>query len=131
MIGLDTSVLCRYLLADDPQQTKVAARVIEGAADREEPCFISKIVLCELVWVLESCTSMKRAGIAEVVGRILHASNLEVEQPEMAHRSLALFKKHGGDFADYLIHESNLFGGSQKTLTFDEELRGIPGVEVL
>jgi len=131
LIGLDTNVLCRYLLGDDPVQTRTAGGVIEGAISRGEPCYISKVVLCELVWVLESCTSLRRDRISETIGQLLLAEHLEVEDQGAAHRALDLYRKGQGDLADFLIHESNLAAGCQKTVTFDSELRGVPGIEVL
>jgi predicted nucleic-acid-binding protein len=48
MIGLDTNILVRYLTRDDEQQWQQAVTVIQQG----QPCFITNIVLCELVWVL-------------------------------------------------------------------------------
>jgi len=131
MIGLDTNVICRYLLGDDPEQAKLAARIIEGAIERKTHCFLSKIVLCELVWVLESCTSMTRSEIATHMDRILHADHLLVEDRQAVRWSLSGYRRGKGDFADYLIHRSNLAGGCSKTVTFDLDLRGTPGIEIL
>jgi len=131
VIGLDTNVLCRYLLADDPQQTAKAEETIEDALERGEACFVSKIVLCELVWVLETCTPMDTEEISSILDRLLHVANLEVEERELVRRSLALFKTERGDFSDHLIHQTNLSAGSRKTVTFDRDLRGLPGFEVL
>jgi predicted nucleic-acid-binding protein len=49
MIGLDTNILIRYLTKDDEVQWQQAATMIEAG----ETCFISNIILCEIVWVLE------------------------------------------------------------------------------
>ena len=131
MIGLDKNLLCRYLLGDDPTQTEKAAETIEGAIEKGEACFVSKVVLCELVWVLESCTPMSRAEICGTLDRLLHVGNLEVEDRDLVHRSLALFKRERGDFSDHLIHQTNLSAGCRKTVTFDRDLRGLPGFDVL
>ncbi|WP_343217846.1 PIN domain-containing protein [Halotia branconii] len=48
MIGLDTNVLVRYLTKDNEQQWQQAVMVIQ----KNQPCFITNIVLCEMVWVL-------------------------------------------------------------------------------
>ncbi len=48
MIGLDTNILIRYLTRDDEPQWQQAATIIQ----QNQPCFITNIVLCELVWVL-------------------------------------------------------------------------------
>jgi predicted nucleic-acid-binding protein len=49
MIAVDTNVLVRYIVEDDPAQTAVAAALIERAVQRNEPLFITRIVFCELV----------------------------------------------------------------------------------
>ena len=54
MTGLDTNVLVRYLTQDDLAQAQKATQVIEGAAERGELLYITSIVLCEMVWVLEA-----------------------------------------------------------------------------
>ena len=52
MIGLDTNVLVRYLTRDDEQQWRQAADLIQ----QNQPCFITNIVLCEMVWVLRGAS---------------------------------------------------------------------------
>ena len=49
MIGLDTNILVRYITTDDLEQWQNAAGLIEAEG---QLCFLSNIVLCELVWVL-------------------------------------------------------------------------------
>jgi len=48
MIGLDTNIFVRYLTQDDEQQWQSAIALIK----QNQPCFITNIVICELVWVL-------------------------------------------------------------------------------
>jgi predicted nucleic-acid-binding protein len=48
VIGLDTNVLIRYLTRDDLDQWERASQMIQ----ENQPCFISNVVLCEVVWVL-------------------------------------------------------------------------------
>lgn len=52
MIGLDTNVLVRYIVQDDPEQSAPATNLIEGQCMDQVPGFVNSIVLCELVWVL-------------------------------------------------------------------------------
>lgn len=131
MIGLDTNVICRYLLGDDPAQTRKATQVIEGGRKRGVPCFLSKITLCEMVWVFETCTSMDRPAIVRTLDGLLHSDGLELEDRSMVRRALNLFGSGKADFADYLIGESNVAEGCEKTVTFDTGLEGAPGFEVL
>jgi predicted nucleic-acid-binding protein len=52
MIGVDTNVLVRYIVGDDPKQSKLAITFLEKTCSKENPGFVNLIVLCELVWVL-------------------------------------------------------------------------------
>ena len=47
MRGLDTSVLVRYLAADEPRQCAAAERVFEECQRNEEPLYLIVAVLCE------------------------------------------------------------------------------------
>lgn len=48
MIAVDTNVLLRYLLADDPGQFNRAKKLIAG----HKPALITDVVLAETVWTL-------------------------------------------------------------------------------
>jgi len=71
MTGLDTNVLVRYLTQDDPAQARKALRAIEDAASKGEDLFVANIVVCELVWVLETSYGYGRAEIIPVLEKIL------------------------------------------------------------
>jgi predicted nucleic-acid-binding protein len=131
MIGLDTNVLCRYLLADDPAQTRKASRMIDEAAESGSGCFVSKVVLCELVWVLESCTTMSRPHIVSTLESLIQTENLEIEERDLVRRAVDRFRSGKADFADYVIGESGTVAGCRTTVTFDRALKGAPGFELL
>ena len=63
MKGLDTNVLVRYLVQDDPEQGEIAASYIREIKASGETCFINNIVLCELAWVLRSAYKLSRDEI--------------------------------------------------------------------
>jgi len=54
MIGVDTNVLVRYLVRDDPAQFERARRLISREVDTREPVLVSLLVLLETEWVLRS-----------------------------------------------------------------------------
>jgi predicted nucleic-acid-binding protein len=51
VIGIDTNVLVRFIVQDDPEQSTRATRFMQ-VLTKESPGFISSIVLAELTWVL-------------------------------------------------------------------------------
>ena len=127
MIGLDTNVLLRYLVRDDPAQASRADRELE----RGERFLIDAIVLCELVWVLETGYGFSRMEIVSVLERILATAQFEIEAKDVALAALHDFRGSGADFADCLIGRRNRAAGAGETVTFDRDLRGLAGFRVL
>jgi predicted nucleic-acid-binding protein len=128
MRGLDTSVLARYVLADDPEQTPVARDLIEGAEDQGHFLHVSVIALCELVWVLRSPPHrLDRSAIAEIVQSLLDTSTFEIQDRDLVRRALEEFRDGSADFPDYLLGWENRKAGCQDTVTFDRKLRRSTG----
>ena len=65
VIGLDTNVLVRYLVQDDPSQSARAMHLIEKRLTQSNPGFISIVAMVETVWVLERAYDFSRQQIAD------------------------------------------------------------------
>lgn len=120
MIGLDTNVIVRYLVQDDPAQSKVATRIFEDRLTSENHGFISCVTLCEVVWVLKRGYKVGRREIASILKGLLDAEELEIESRDIVWRALADFESGKADFSDYLIGQRALSVGATTTFTFDE-----------
>lgn len=127
MIALDTNVLVRFLVEDDPSQTEKARGVLQRAIDSNSSCFISDIVMCEVVWVLESSYRFRRTEISQVLGRLLRSTHLVFSSREQLARSLEAYLTGRGGFADYLIREHARASGCEVVTTFDGDLLKEPG----
>ncbi len=131
MIGLDTNILVRYLVQDERRQSARATAFIRAAALRKESFFVNDIVLCELVWVLQSAYSYSKEVISDVLEKLLLAEHFEIEDRDTVWTALAFYRDRQGDFADYLILCKNLACGCDRTMTFDRSLRNQPAFEQL
>jgi predicted nucleic-acid-binding protein len=116
--GIDTNILIRYLVRDDPAQFRAAVRFIENDCTEEEPGFVNHIVLVELVWVLERGYKYSRSAIITVLGMLLRTRQLSIEQSDDAASALYEYQ-NGADFADSLIAAANSRGGCEYTATLD------------
>jgi predicted nucleic-acid-binding protein len=123
MIGLDTNVLVRYITQDDPRQAKLAERAIEQAVTSGEKILIQPVILCELVWVLESAYGYAQSDIVPVIEQILRTARFEIADKDIIRRALEDFAEGRADFADYLIGRANERDGAHTTLTFDTSLK--------
>jgi predicted nucleic-acid-binding protein len=121
VIGLDTNVLVRYLVRDDPAQARIAAEVIVRDCTRESPAFINRIVLCELVWVLESAYGYSKETIAGVLEKVFRTTQFQVEDVQMAWTAFRLYQKGKADFSDCLLGAVNHDHGCERTVTFDPD----------
>jgi len=122
MIGLDTNVLVRLLTRDDPNQGRLAQHFIDRHSSSEDPAFINRVVVVELVWVLESYSDYSRSQIADAVESLLSTANFRVED-QSAFRSAVKAYREGADFADALIATINDWRGCSATATFDADAR--------
>ncbi len=120
---MDTNVLVRYLVWDDKKQAQKASDCIRKIVEAGELCFINAIVLCELVWVLESAYGFQRSKIAEVCEKVLMTKQFEIESKDLTRKAVNYYKEGKADFADYLIGEINKHEGCEYTYTFDLSLK--------
>ncbi len=127
MTGVDTNVLLRYLVRDDPTQAARAARELE----RGERFLVGSIVLCELVWVLETGYGFSRRDVAATLERILATAQFEIEAKDLALGALDDFRRSTADFSDCLLGRRNRAAGAAETVTFDRGLKGLEGFRLL
>ena len=130
MIGLDTNVLVRYLTQDDPAQAKKAIRTIEAGASEDSAFFITSVVMCELVWVLESAYGYGQEQLVPVLEQILRTRQFRFEDKDLHSQALNDYRT-GGDFSDHLIGRIGTRAGCLHTLTFDRSLKRCAHFQVL
>jgi predicted nucleic-acid-binding protein len=130
VIGLDTNVLVRYVVQDDPRQAAAASHFIESALHEDEPGWIASIVLCEFVWVLEAAYGYARNAIAPTLERLFEVDCFRLEEPSLAWRALDAYRD-GADFADALIALGNEHAGCDYTATFDRGAARLKQVRLL
>lgn len=122
MIGLDTNVLVRFLVKDYNVQTRRAVALVKRALDENQALYVSDVVLCELVWVLETSYRVGRDEIAGNLAKLLRARQLAFRDADMLARALGAYQVGRGDFADYVIREDARTAGSDAVATFDKAL---------
>ena len=114
-LAVDTNVLVRAVVRDDPAQADVAASVLTDA----ELIAVALPCLCEFVWVLLHVYGFQQADAASAIRALLTVANVEVNRPAVEVGLLVL--DAGGDFADGVIaYEGNWLGG-ETFVSFDKK----------
>ena len=117
-VGLDTSVLVRYIMQDDSKQSAKATKLIESL-DADRPGYITMVSVVELYWVLTSCYELTGQQVAQALEVMLQARQMEVEAADQVQRALRVFAHGKADFADCLIERAAAGAGCERTMTFD------------
>ncbi len=131
MIGLDTNILVRYIVEDDPVELRKTTECIEQHLTPRNYGFISAVVIAEIACVLESVYGFTHTEIAAAIERILQIELLVVEhEAEVFLAMVALKRKHGA-FADALIGRIHAQAGCSRTLTFDRKALRLPRFQLL
>ena len=131
MIGLDTNILLRSMLNDDPVQSPAARRLLQSL-DENNRGFVNVPVMLEFFWVLRSRYKLPRTRLVGALRDLLEVKHLEFEAFETIGKALVIYERLAADFSDAVIAMRNSELGADKTLTFDgKAVRRIPSMELL
>ncbi|MFD1701404.1 PIN domain-containing protein [Methylopila henanensis] len=126
MIGVDTNILARYFLEDDPVWTKRADRFLEEELTPEAPGYVNPLTLAELVWTVRKHPGYDRQGMARLIEGLLSFDRLVIGEADAVAAALESFRAGGAGFADHLIAELNSRAGAAPTVTIDRKARQRP-----
>src|SRR6185437_3670336 len=131
MIGVDTNVVVRLLVADDERQTDAAARYLKAHCSSDDPALLSDIVLVECAWVLEDVYEYSRTQIGDAIEGLLATAQLRAADAPAVSAALQRFRSSSADFADCLIGVNNVAAGCGYTATFDRKASKLPEFQLL
>jgi predicted nucleic-acid-binding protein len=112
MIALDTNVVLRILVTDNPAQSAKARDLLS-----RETVSISATVLLETAWVLRSGYQFPAAEIARFLRALLGLPQMNVAEPALVAEALRCYEA-GMDFADAL--HLAFAGEAARFATFDK-----------
>ena len=114
-VTVDTNVLVRAVVCDDPAQASLAAKVLTDA----NLIAVALPCLCEFVWVLLRVYSFQPADAVAAIRALLAAANVETNRPA-AEAGLSVLEA-GGDFADGVIAFEGSWLGGETFVSFDNK----------
>ena len=114
MIAIDTNVLVRLVVDDDPEQTRQARKLLKRG-----DIFVSATVLLESAWVLASAYGLDRPRVSKALRGVLGLEGVATDAPSAVAQALE-WHDAGLDFADAL-HVAGA-ANAQAFVTFDERL---------
>lgn len=131
MIGLDTNILLRLVLQDDPQQSKKVLDLF-SRLDEIGPGYVNCISLMEFAWFLRRRVGLGRNEVMDAISDLLDSQDIELEDENIVEEVLAAMTETTTEFADVFIAFRNRRSGCRTTLTFDlKAAKTVPGMELL
>ncbi len=125
MIGIDTNVLLRWLIASDELDigsSKNEIDIVDKTLRAEgDEFFVNPIVVAETTWILEQKLKLDRATVCEVIDRLLYSTNIRVGEANAVNDARQIYGNSNIGFADCLIARINRRAGCAYTLTFDRK----------
>jgi predicted nucleic-acid-binding protein len=129
MAALDTNVVVRLIIGDDPKQARAAEKLVAS-----EPCTVAASVLMECEWVLRSGYQLDAKVIAASIRDLLSLHHIDASDPVLTQQALQGYEA-GLDFADALHAAQRLDG--EVFATFDKPFvqrapkAGVHGVKLV
>ena len=126
MRAVDTNLVVRLIVRDNPEQVEVAEKFASGGA------WVSHLVLAETMWVLDAVYERTSEQIATAVDMLLNHQTLTLQDADVVTWALEQFRKRPAlGFSDCLVLETARRAGHLPLGTFDRDLAKLDGAERL
>lgn len=126
MRAIDTNVLVRLLVRDDPEQVARAEAFVKPGA------WVPLVALTETLWVLDAVYQRSAEQIAAALELLLTHAELTLQDADVVDAALALFRARPAlGFSDCLVLESARKAGHVPLGTFDRALARVDGTQRL
>ena len=131
MAALDTNVLVRFLVEDDPGQLVAARKLIRRCVNAGEALYVPVSVMLELEWVLRSNFGFGKDVVVRTLGQLLSATELVFESEAAVEVALAHYDAGTADYSDCLHVALAGQAGEQPLWTFDKAAARVVGARLL
>lgn len=131
MIAVDTNVLLRLLVNDDPAQATKAKQLFDARAGEDGSIWVCDTVLVELVWTLSRAYGRPRADLVTALRALAGNATLLIESVDAVRAAIDVFERSPADFSDCLLAEKARRAGCDQLATFDKGMRALAGVALL
>lgn len=125
MRAVDTNVLVRLVMRDDPRQAAAAEEFVARGA------WVSHVVLGELAWVLDSVYGLTAKQVGLAVDMLLEHEHVTIQDADVVEDALRSFRRRTAEFSDCLILATARKAGHLPLGTFDRGLARLDDTELV
>jgi predicted nucleic-acid-binding protein len=117
-VSIDTNILVRAPLGDDPGQQRLAKDLMESAS-QGPGLVVSVFAVLEMAWVLRA-RKIQRGDVARVIRTLMESKGVTVTHAEVLHEALTRFEESRADLGECLIWADGQAFGARSFATFDQ-----------
>jgi predicted nucleic acid-binding protein len=128
---LDSNVILRYFVWDDPAKAERAKRLFAQVQAGRERLLTSALGVAEVVWVAESRYGYPRPKLVELIHSLLNTPNLEFDRKDLLLAAANLFEVRPIDFLDAYNAVYMQAVGLQQIYSYDTDFDVISGLQRL
>ena len=119
---IDTNVVLRHILSDDPQQAVAVKSVFDALRSGEKAALLRESVLAECVYILLHYYEVPRPELVEKLDGVLRYPGIVNRDKHDLREALKFFSENSIDFVDcILVAKARI--GELELVTFDEKLK--------
>jgi predicted nucleic-acid-binding protein len=131
MPSLDTSVLVRWLLDDEPAQAKSVSELFEASRANQTRLFVPYTVTLELEWVLRSRYQLDKAAVLSALNGLLETQEIDFQAEAALEQAIHRYRLGSAEFADCLHAGVSSAADRAPLLTFDAKAARLADVQLL
>jgi predicted nucleic-acid-binding protein len=130
MTGIDTNILVRLFVQDDPDQSRLVDYLLQSLS-ASSPGFVPSVALVELAWVLRKQYGVSKQQFISHIQQLFNSPEIVLENEAALKQALRRFVTTNADFADCLIERVCSQAGCARTVTFDATAAKSSGMSLL
>ncbi|MBW2450523.1 MAG: PIN domain-containing protein [Deltaproteobacteria bacterium] len=123
-VFFDTNFLMRFYLDDIPDQASKAKEMIQAAKKGALLLVTDLIVICEMVWVMDSFYGLDKEEISEKMTNLYRTPGISIINGELLPDVLAVYVDKNIDFTDAVIGVSATKNHIEYLASFDKKHMG-------
>jgi predicted nucleic-acid-binding protein len=131
MASVDTNVLVRLLMRDDPAQAGLAQRLVAERLAAGDTLFVPITVTLELEWVLRTRFGQDKPALLQALADLFSAVELSFDSERALEVALELYRRGAADFADCVHVALAAQAGEAPLWTFDKAAAKVAGAQLL
>mgnify|MGYP006097959607 CR=1 FL=1 len=131
MTAVDTNVIVRFLVGDDPKESKTVYNILKEVEEQKSSLHVPILVVFELIWVLDSAYDISRKDILSSLDQLLLMPIFTFESLDAIQNFLQDSIKSNYDLSDLLIAHTAQQARCDSVLTFDRKASKHPLFQLL